>query len=66
MPRIVLHDSRHTTLTLMEQAGVPASIVSAWAGHYDSSFTMKTYVHGNNPEALASGGEVLAQILKIS
>jgi integrase len=66
LPRIVLHDSRHTTLSLMEKAGVPISIVSAWAGHYDSSFTMKTYVHGNNAEDLATGGEALAQIYKIS
>ena len=29
----------------MEKAGVPISIVSRWEGHYDSSFTMKTYVH---------------------
>ncbi len=41
LPRITLHDSRHTTLTLMEHAGVPISIVSKWAGHYDSAFTRK-------------------------
>jgi hypothetical protein len=35
--RITLHDSRHTTLTLMEHAGVPISLVSKWAGHYDSA-----------------------------
>jgi integrase len=45
LPRITLHDSRHTTLTLMEHAGVAISIVSKWAGHYDSAFTQKTYVH---------------------
>jgi integrase len=28
--RITLHDSRHTTLTLMEHAGVPFSIISKW------------------------------------
>jgi integrase len=44
LPKIPLHDSRHTTLSLMEKAGVPISIISKWAGHYDSSFTMKTYV----------------------
>jgi integrase len=36
--RITLHASRHTTLTLMEHAGVPISIVSRWAGHYDAAF----------------------------
>jgi len=30
--KIRLHDSRHTTLSLMEKAGVPISIVSKWAG----------------------------------
>jgi integrase len=28
--RITLYDSRHTTLTLMEHAGVPISIISKW------------------------------------
>ena len=32
LPRITLHDSRHTTLTLMEHAGVPISIVSRGQG----------------------------------
>ena len=41
--RITLHDSRHTTLTLMEHAGVPISIISKWAGHYDSAFKQKTF-----------------------
>jgi integrase len=57
LPKIRLHDSRHTTLSLMEKAGVPISIISKWAGHYDSSFTMKTYVHASDeePEAGPSG-----------
>jgi hypothetical protein len=25
----------------MEKAGVPISIISRWAGHYDAAFTMK-------------------------
>ena len=47
--RITLHDSSHATLTLMEHAGVPISIISKWAGHYDSAFTQKTYVGGGHP-----------------
>jgi integrase len=31
--RITLHDTRHTTLILMEHAGVSISIVSRWAPH---------------------------------
>jgi integrase len=63
--RITLHDSRHTTLTLMEHAGVPISIVSKWAGHYDSAFTQKTYVHASD-EDLQRGQAALARIHKIA
>ena len=35
-------------------AAVPRSgaalIISKWAGHYDSSFTMKTYVHASDED----------------
>ncbi|MCU1670610.1 MAG: Site-specific recombinase XerD [Blastococcus sp.] len=62
--RITLHDSRHTTLTLMEHAGVPISVISKWAGHYDPSFTYKKYVHASD-EDLAQGAETLAQVYKI-
>jgi integrase len=62
--RITLHDSRHTTLTLMEHAGVPISIVSKWAGHYDAAFTQRTYVHAST-EDLERGRKALARIHKI-
>ena len=63
--RITLHDSRHTTLTLMEHAGVPISIISKWAGHYDSAFTQRTYVHASE-EDLQRGQAALARIHKIA
>jgi integrase len=63
--KIRLHDSRHTTLSLMEKAGVPISIVSKWAGHYDAAFTMKTYVHASD-EDLVQGTRTLARIHKIA
>jgi integrase len=63
--KIRLHDSRHTALSLMEKAGVPISIVSKWAGHYDAAFTMKTYVHASE-EDLKQGTETLARIHKIA
>ena len=63
--RITLHESRHTTLTLMEHAGVPISIISKWAGHYDSAFTQKTYVHASD-EDLQHGQDALAKIHKIA
>jgi integrase len=61
LPKIRLHDSRHTTLSLLEKAGVPISIISKWAGHYDSSFTMKTYVHATDDD-LKQGRQALAKI----
>lgn len=64
LPKIRLHDSRHTTLSLMEKAGVPISIISKWAGHYDSSFTMKTYVHASDDD-LKQGRQALAKIHRI-
>ncbi len=63
--RITLHDSRHTTLTLMEHAGVPISIISKWAGHYDSAFPQKTYVHASDHD-LKQGRAALAKIHKIA
>ncbi len=61
--RITLHDSRHTTLTLMENAGVPISIVGKWAGHYDVAFTQKTYVHASDDD-LQQGRAALARITR--
>lgn len=59
--RIRLHESRHTTCSLMEKAGVPVSVIAAWAGHYSGAFTMATYVHAR-PEDLAAGRDALAAI----
>ena len=64
LPKIRLHDSRHTTLSLMEKAGVPISILSRWAGHYDSAFTMKTYVHASDDD-LQQGRAALAKIYRL-
>lgn len=65
LPRIRLHDSRHTTLSLMEKAGVPISIISKWAGHADPAFTYRTYVHSNE-EDLEVAGRSLARLHKIA
>nr|WP_256985140.1 site-specific integrase [Rhodococcus sp. 06-1059B-a] len=49
---IRFHDARHTCATLMHLAGVPVAVISAWLGHADSSFTMRTYVHSQNDAML--------------
>lgn len=63
--RLVLHDGRHTALSLMEKAGVPISVVSRWAGHYDASFTLKQYVHADHTEDMRQGTAALGQLYKI-
>ncbi|HSZ45393.1 MAG TPA: tyrosine-type recombinase/integrase, partial [Streptosporangiaceae bacterium] len=65
LPKIRLHDSRHTALSLMEKAGVPISVISKWAGHYDAAFTMKTYVHASDDD-LKVGVRSLAKLHKIA
>jgi integrase len=65
LPKIRLHDSRQTALSLMQKAGIPISIVSKWAGHYDAAFTMKTYVHASDDD-LRQGQQALAKIHKIA
>ena len=56
VPRIRLHDARHTCGTTMHLQGVPAAVIAAWLGHADVAFTMRTYVH-SQPNALAEGAE---------
>ena len=64
--RLVLHEGRHTALSLMEKAGVPISVVSRWAGHYDASFTLRAYVHADHTEDMRQGTAALGQLHKIN
>jgi integrase len=50
LPKIRLHDSRHTALSLMENAGDPISITSEWADTMTRPFTMKTDIHASNDD----------------
>jgi integrase len=44
--RVRPYDARHSCLTFLATSGqVPDTVVSAWAGHADLSFTKRTYVH---------------------
>lgn len=62
--RIRLQDARHTCGTIMHLQGVPIAIISAWLGHADNAFTMRTYVH-SQPGALAEAAQSLAQVVTI-
>ncbi|MGW5314440.1 site-specific integrase [Nocardia thailandica] len=55
---IRLHDARHTCGTLLHLQKVPIAVVSAWLGHCDAAFTMRTYVH-SQPDALAEAARSL-------
>ena len=58
--RIRLRDARHTCGTLMHlEHNVPVAIISAWLGHADTAFTMRTYVH-NQPDKLALAAESIS------
>lgn len=54
LPLIRLHDVRHTCGTLMHLQGVPAAVISQWLGHANAAFTMKQYVHSQNPALVAA------------
>jgi integrase len=60
--KVRLYDARHACLSYMANNGVPDTVVSAWAGHSDLSFTKRTYVHPD-PESLRAGSEKLSELL---
>jgi integrase len=45
VPRIRIHDQRHTHVTLALQAGAPIGAVSKRVGHSRTSVTMDLYAH---------------------
>jgi len=45
LPRIRLHDLRHTHATIAIQAGVPTKVISERLGHESPAFTLKQYAH---------------------
>lgn len=62
MPRIRLHDLRHTHATLMLQAGVPPKVVSERLGHATVASTMDVYAHvipGMQAEAARAFAELI-------
>lgn len=60
--RVRLYDARHACLSWMANNGVPDTVVSAWAGHADLSFTKRVYVHPD-PQSLKAGSEKLSELL---
>jgi integrase len=62
LPRIRLHDLRHTHATLLIKAGVPVKVVSERLGHASVAFTMQVYQHvlpGMQADAAATFGDLV-------
>ncbi|WP_328689612.1 tyrosine-type recombinase/integrase [Streptomyces phaeochromogenes] len=60
--KVRLYDARHAVLSWMANNGVPDTVVSAWAGHSDLSFTKRVYVHPD-PQSLKAGSDKLGELL---
>jgi integrase len=65
LPRIRLHDLRHTHATLLLKAGIPIKVVSERLGHATPAFTMATYQHVL-PGMQAEAARTFAAILDMS
>ncbi len=62
LPRIRLHDLRHTHATILLKAGVPVKVVSERLGHSSPAFTMTVYQHvlpGMQADAAATFSDVV-------
>lgn len=46
--KIRLHDVRHSCASIMHAQGMPIADISAWLGHADPAFTMRTCMHAQN------------------
>lgn len=64
LPRIRLHDGRHTASSLMAAAGVPDHIRAAWCGH-TVAVNKATYTHAR-PEDMAVALAALTKINKVA
>lgn len=62
VPRIRLHDLRHTHATLLIAAGVPAKVVAERLGHSRASFTIDSYQHVL-PGMQAEAAQIFADLI---
>jgi len=60
--QIRLHDARHSCASIMHAQAVPIAVISAWLGHADPAFTMRTYVHAQN-DALKTAAASLEEVV---
>ena len=63
LPRIRLHDVRHSYATAALKAGVPPKVISERLGHATAAFTLQTYAHVIPGMDQAAANSVAALIL---
>lgn len=63
LPRIRLHDMRHTAATLMLAGGVPVKVVSEMLGHASPTITLGIYAHVLPGMAEEAGAALSAKLL---
>jgi len=63
LPKIRLHDLRHTHATIALKAGVPVKVISERLGHETPAFTMKQYAHVI-PGMQAEGAAMIAALVR--
>ncbi len=62
LPKIRLHDLRHTHATIALMAGVPVKVISERLGHETPAFTMKQYAHVIPGMQAAAAGAIAALV----
>jgi integrase len=62
LPRIRLHDTRHTAATLMLSGGTPVPVVAAILGD-DPAVVLRTYAHAIPSDVDAAGAALSAALL---
>lgn len=62
LPRVRVHDARHTTPTLLLELGVPARVVSEILGHSTTAMTLDVYTHVHDP-VIRSALDALTAVL---
>ncbi len=62
LPRIRLHNLRHSAATLLLRAGMPAHVVSQRLGHASTSITMDVYAHALDDQCSDAAEAIAAAI----
>lgn len=63
LPKIRLHDTRHTAASLMLASGAPVKVVSELLGHASPSITLALYQHTTPSMGREAGEELSTSLL---